>query len=190
MTALLHKGETARAWPPLSTIRSPFNATRRNSRVVPRPCTLETAKAAEMTSNLDRGPLTTPKPLPTYHATTVPPRYHSAPKQLSPMKPTGPALRALCTGGHQSPRAPNKLDWGPLPPQRRCSLHADRATAAHPNQQGPPKQRGSRSKRGAFTATSSCRHSPFLPRFYPIFTPFCSVIFTPILPRFYPTCEG
>ena len=137
------------------------------------------------TSNLDRGPLTTPKPLPAYRATAAPPRYHSPLKQLSPAKPTGPALRALCTGDHQSPRTPNKLDRGPLPPRRRCSLRADRATAAHPKQQAPPKRRGTHSERGAFTATNSCRHSPFLPRFYPVFTPFCSV-FTPLLPRFYP----
>ena len=137
------------------------------------------------TSNLDRGPLTTPKPLPAYRATAAPPRYHSPPKQLSPAKPTGPALRALCTGDHQSPRTPNKLDRGPLPPRRRCSLRADRATAAHPKQQAPPKRRGSHSERGAFTATSSCRHSPFLPRFYPVLLRFYPT-FTPVLPRFYP----
>ena len=138
-----------------------------------------------MTSNLDRGPLTTPKPLPAYRATAAPPRYHSPPKQLSPTKPTGPTLRALCTGDHRSPRTPNKLDREPLPPRRRCSLCADRATAAHPKQQAPPKRRGTHSERGAFTATSSCRHSPFLPRFFPVFTPSCSV-FTPLLPCFYP----
>ena len=137
------------------------------------------------TSNLDRGPLTTPKPLPTYRATAAPPRYHSPPKQLSPAKPTGPALRALCTGDHRSPRTPNKLDRGPLPPRRRCSLRADRATAAHPKQQAPPKQRGTHSERGAFTATSSCRHSPFLPRSAP-FLPHFYPVFTPVLPRFYP----
>ena len=152
------------------------------------------------TSNLDRGPLTTPKPLPAYRATAAPPRYHSPPKQLSPAKPTGPALRALCTGDHQSPRTPNKLDRGPLPPRRRCSLRADRANAAHPKQKAPPKLRGSHSERGAFTATSSCRHSPFLPRFYPVllrfypsFTPFLPYsassfypVFTPFLPYFFP----
>ena len=137
------------------------------------------------TSNLDWGPLTTQKPLPAYCATAAPPRYHSPPKQLSPAKPTGPALRALCTGDHQSPRTPNKLDRGPLPPRRRCSLYADCATAAHLKQQASPKRRGSHSKHGVFIATSSCRHSPFFPRFYPVFTPFCSV-FTPLLPHFYP----
>ena len=145
------------------------------------------------TSNLDRGPLTTPKPLPAYRATAAPPRYHSPPKQLSPAKPTGPALRALCTGDHQSPRTPNKLDRGPLPPRRRCSLRADRATAAHPKQQAPPKRRGTHSKR-------RCVHShklvpslpvftPLLPRFYPIFTPFLPQFlphFYPVPPSFYP----
>ena len=134
--------------------------------------------------------MTTPKSLP-----ASPPKHNSPPKQLSrrkqlsPPKPTGPALRALCTGDHQSPRTPNKLDRGPLPPRRRCSLHADRATTAHPKQQSPPK-RGGQSQR------TRCAHShklvlslpvftPFLPRFYPVFTPFCSV-FTPLLPCFYP----
>ena len=133
--------------------------------------------------------MTTPKSLPA-----------SPPKQLSPPKPTGPALCAACTGDHQSPRTPNKLDRGPLPPRRRCSLHADRGTTAHPKQRPPPK-RGDQSQR------TRCAHShklvlslpvftPFLPRFYPVFTPFCSVFtllyptFTPFLPRsaslFYP----
>ena len=142
------------------------------------------------TSNLDRGPLTTPKPLPAYRATAAPPRFHWAPKQLSPPEPTGPALRALCTGDHQSPRAPNKLDRGPLPPRRRCSLHADLATTAHPKQQSPPK-RGGQSQR------TRCAHShklvPFLPRFYPTFTPVLPrsassfyPVFTPFLPCFHP----
>ena len=122
-----------------------------------------------------------------------PPKHNSPPKPLPPPKPTGPALRALCTGDHQSPRTPNKLDRGPLPPRRRCSLHADRATTAHPKQQSPPK-RGGQSQR------TRCAHShklvlslhgftpflprcaPFLPHFYPVFTPFCFVV----LPRFYP----
>ena len=128
--------------------------------------------------------MTTPKSLP-----ASPPLHNSLPKQLPPLKPTGPALRALCTGDHQSPRTPNKLDRGPLPPRRRCSLHADRATTAHLKQQSPPK-RGGQSQR------TRCAHSHklvlslpilprFLPRFYPVFTPFCS-IFTPLLPHFYP----
>ena len=143
--------------------------------------------------------MTTPKSLP-----ASPPKHNSPPKQLPPPKPTGPALRALCTGDHQSPRTPNKLDRGPLPPRRRCSLHADRATTAHPKQQSPPK-RGGQSQR------TRCAHShklvlslpvftPFLPRFYPVllcfyptFTPFLPrstlsfyPIFTPFLPYFYP----
>ena len=135
--------------------------------------------------------MTTPKSLPASPPKhNSPPKQLSRPKQLSPPKPTGPALRALCTGDHQSPRTPNKLDRGPLPPRRRCSLHADRVTSAHPKRQSPPK-RGGQSQR------TRCAHShklvpsipvftPFLPRFYPAFTPFCSV-FTPLLLRFYPT---
>ena len=113
----------------------------------------------------------------------------SPPKQLAPPKPTGPALRALCTGDHQSPRTPNKLDQGPLPPRRRCSLHADRATTAHPKQQSPPK-------RGGQSQQTRCAHShklvlslhgftPLLPRFYPVVLRFYPT-FTPFLPHFYP----
>ena len=113
--------------------------------------------------------MTTPKSLPA-----------SPPKQLSPPKPTGPALRALCTGDHQSPRTPNKLDRGPLPPRRRCSLHADRATTAHPKQQPPPK-RGGQSQR------TRCAHSHKLVLSLPVFTPFFLPRFYPVLLRFYPT---
>ena len=87
--------------------------------------------------------------------------------------------------GITSPAQVTKLDRGPLPPRSRCSLPANRATVALRNN-GPLRNEGaSHSERGALTATSSCRHSPFLPRFYPVFTPFCSV-FTPVLPHFYP----
>ena len=161
---------------------------------MPRPCTLETAKAAGHDKQLGSGAIDHPEA-----AACLSCHCRASKIPLSPAKPTGLALCALCTGDHQSPRTPNKLDWGPLPPRRRCSLRADRAIAAHPKQQAPPKRRGSHSERGAFTATSSCRHSPFLPRsapflphFYPSFTPFlpCSAssfypAFTPFLPCFY-----
>ena len=107
-------------------------------------------------------------------------------------------------GGHYHPEGAARCPpIVPLPPLRNSS---------------PLRNEGaSHSERGALTATSSCRHSPFLPRFYPVFTPFCSVfipllypvftpfsfvvlphfypvftpsrsiVFTPVLPRFYPT---
>ena len=63
----------------------------------------------------------------------------------------------------------------PLPPIRNSS---------------PLQNEGaSHSERGALTATSSCCHSPFLPRFYPVLLRFYPT-FTPLLPRsaslFYP----
>ena len=51
------------------------------------------------TSNVDRGPLTTPKALPAYHATVAPPKQLSPPK-LSPPKAVGMALPALGTQDH------------------------------------------------------------------------------------------
>ena len=142
------------------------------------------------TSNLDRGPLTTPKPLPTYRATTAPPRYHSPPKQLSPTKPTGLALCALCTGDHQEPPYTKQTGSGTTTTPKAL-LAARRLCHCRPSETitGP-----SETKR--HSQRTRCVHShklvpslpvftPLLPRFYPVFTLFCSV-FTPVLPRFYP----
>ena len=157
-----------------------------NAQVVP-PCKLEIAKLSQHNNNVDRGPLTTPKSPPAYRVTARLQNscrlQSSCPLRNSwPLRNNGPALRAL---GITSLARVTKLDRGPLPPRSRRSLPADRDTVALRNN-GPLRNEGaSHSKRGALIATSSCRHSPFLPRFYPAFTPFLPRS-APFLPHFYP----
>ena len=142
------------------------------------------------TSNLDRGPLTTPKPLPAYRATAAPPRYHSPPKQLSPAKPTGPALRLLCTGDHRSPPYTKQTGSGTTTTPKAL-LAARRSCHCRPSETTGPSETKGHSQR------TRCVHShklvpslpvftPFLPRFYPVFTPFLPRS-APFLPHFYPS---
>ena len=83
-----------------------------------------------------------------------------------------PAHQTSWIGDHYHPEgAARCTPIVPLPPIRNSS---------------PLRNEGaSHSERGALTATSSCCHSPFLPRFYPAFTLFLPRS-APFLPHFYP----
>ena len=80
-----------------------------------------------------------------------------------------PAHQTSWIGDHYHPEgAARCTPIVPLPPIRNSS---------------PLRNEGaSHSKRGALTATSSCCHSPFLPRFYSVLLRFYPT-FTPFLPR-------
>ena len=127
----------------------------------------------------------------------MPPKHRSPPKQLSPLKPTGPALRTLCTGDHQSPRTP-KQSWigDHYHPEgaARCAPIVPLLPIQNSN---PLRNEGSsHNECGELTATSSCQQWPVLPSFYPAFTPVLhrsSPFFTSftlfrfvVLPYFYP----
>ena len=174
----------------MSTIRSPFKATRRNPRVVPRPCTLETAKAAEHDKQLGSGAIDHPEAAARLSCHRCASKIPLASKTAVPCETNGASIACTVHGGSPEPPYTKQTGSGTTTTPKAL-LAARRSCHCRPSETTGPSETKGHSQR------TRCVHShklvpslpvftPFLPRFYPVFTPFCSV-FAPLLPRFYPS---
>ena len=188
----------------MSTIRSPFKATRRNSRVVPRPCTLETAKAAEHDKQLGSGAIDHPEAAARLSCHRRASKIPLASKTAVPCETNGASIACTVHGGSPEPPYTKQTGSGTTTTPKAL-LAARRSCHCRPSETTGPSETKGHSQR------TRCVHShklvpslpvftPLLPRFYPAllrfypsFTPFLRrsassfyPVFTPFLPCFYP----
>ena len=159
-----------------------------------------------MTTSLDRGPLTTPKSLPAYRAS------HASKTQLA--SEIAIASETAVHSRTNGASIASAVHWGlPEPQHTKQSWigdhhHPEGAARCQPLVPLPPFKIAVPSKTRGPVTVNAVRSQPqaravtahFYPDFYPVFTPSHSVVFTlvlpriappllkcPTLPRFYPT---
>ena len=173
----------------MSTIRSPFKATRRNSRVVPRPCTLETAKAAEHDKQLGSGAIDHPEAAARLLCHRRASKIPLTSKTAVPCETNGASIACTVHGGSPEPPYTKQTGSGTTTTPKAL-LAARRSCHCRPSETTGPSETKGHSQR------TRCVHShklvpslpvftPFLPRSAP-FLPHFYPVFTPVLPQFYP----
>ena len=156
---------------------------------MPRPCTLETAKAAKHDKQLGSGAIDHPEAAARLSCHRRASKIPLASKTAVPCETNGASIACTVHGGSPEPPYTKQTGSGTTTTPKAL-LAARRSCHCRPSGTTGPSETKGHSQR------TRCVHShklvpslpvftPFLPRFYPVFTPFCPV-FTPFLPQFYP----